>query len=86
MASLMETAKAWLSIGGRIMIFPDNSLDGALSAEHLFSLKLSDEEAERRMGIARAYNTAQAENPAGLATLVREYGEPTANAFIVWEA
>lgn len=86
MASLMETAEAWLSIGGRIMIYPDNSLDGALSAEHLFSLNLSDEEAERRMGIARAYNAAQDADPAGLATLVREYGEPTANAFIVWEA
>lgn len=86
MASLMQTAETWLSIGGRIMIYPDNSLDGALSAEHLFSLKLSDEEAERRMTIAQAYNAAQAEDPAGLATLVREYGEPTANAFIVWEA
>lgn len=84
-AALMETAKAWLSIGGRILIFPDGRVDGALSAEHLLSLKLAPAEAERRMTIAKAYNAAQDADADGLAALVRENGTATGNGFIVWE-
>ncbi|PXA96957.1 hypothetical protein DMC47_16135 [Nostoc sp. 3335mG] len=85
MATLMETAKGWLSIGGRILIFPDGRVDGALSAEHLLSLKLAPAEAERRMAIAKAYNAAQDADADGLAALVRENGTPTGNGFVVWE-
>lgn len=83
--SVIESAKAWLSIGGRIWIYPDNRLGSMISADRLFSLKLSDEEAERRMAISRAYNVTEAKHAATVATLVREYGEPTSNGFIVWE-
>ena len=85
MANLMDTAKEWLSIGGRILIFPDGRVDGALSAEHLLSLKLAPAEAERRMAIAKAYNAAQDADADGLAALVRENGTPTGNGFVVWE-
>lgn len=85
MATLMETAKAWLSIGGRVLIFPDGRVDGALSAEHLLSLKLAPAEAERRMAIAKAYNAAQEADADGLAALARENGTQTGNGFVVWE-
>lgn len=82
---IIESAKAWLSIGGRIWIDPDNRLGSMISADRLFSLKLSGEEAERRMAISRAYNVTEATHAATVATLVRQYGEPTSNGFLVWE-
>lgn len=85
MSSIIESAMAWLSIGGRIWIGPDNRLGSMISADRLFSLKLSDEEAERRMAISRAYNVTEDEHAATVATLVREYGQPTANCFILWQ-
>ncbi len=85
MASLAETAKAFLAIGGRVWIGPDNSLGAMLDADRIFSCGLSDAETERRQATGRAFLSAKAADPHTVAMLVREYGHPH-GPFIVWEA
>lgn len=85
MATLMETAKAFLAIGGRVWIDPDNSLGAMMDADSVYSVDLTDAESDRRRGIGRAFLSAKAADPHAVATLVREYGEPQ-GPFIVWEA
>ncbi len=85
MASITETAKAFLAIGGRVWIGPDNSLGAMLDVDSVYSLNLTDAESDRRQGIGRAFLSAKAEDPKEVATLVREYGQPE-GPFIVWEA
>ncbi|WP_294328315.1 hypothetical protein [uncultured Sphingomonas sp.] len=85
MASLAETAQAFLAIGGRVWIGPDNALGAMLDADSLFSCGLSDAETERRQATGRAFLSAKAADPHAVATLVREYGQPQ-GPFVVWEA
>ncbi len=85
MASIIETTQAFLAIGGRVWIGPDNVLGAMLDVESIYSLDLTDAESERRRGIGRAFLSAKAVDPHAVATLVREYGQPR-GPFIVWEA
>ena len=85
MASIIETTQAFLAIGGRVWIGPDNSLGAMMDAGSVYSLDLTDAESERRRGIGRAFLSAKAADPHAVATLVREFGEPQ-GPFIVWEA
>lgn len=85
MPSITETAQAFLAIGGRVWIGPDDSVGAMLDADRIFSCDLSDAETERRQMTGRAFLSAKAADPAAVATLVRERGQPQ-GAFIVWEA
>lgn len=85
MVSIIDTARAFLAIGGRVWIGPDNSLGAMLDAGRIFSCDLSDAETERRQATGRAFLSAKAADPHTVATLVREYGQPQ-GPFVVWEA
>lgn len=74
MASLIETVQAFVAIGGRVWIDPANRLGAIVDAEG---------DAQRET-TSRAFFTAKAADPAALATLVREYGQPQGR-FIVWQ-
>lgn len=85
MASITDTSRAFLAIGGRVWIGPDNALGAMLDVESVYSVSLSDAESEQRREIGRAFLSAKAAEPQTVATLVREYGQPQ-GPFIVWEA
>ncbi len=84
MTSLIETAQAFLAIGGRVWIDPANRLGSMLDTMAVYSPSIAPEEAERREGVSRAFFVAKAADPAALATLVREYGQPE-GPFVVWQ-
>ncbi len=74
MASLIQTAQAFVAIGGRVWIDPTNRLGAIVDAEGN----------AQHEATSRAFFTAKAADPAALATLVREYGQPEGR-FIIWQ-
>ncbi len=84
MASIIEAAQAFVAIGGRVWIDPANRLGAIADAESVYSLNLPPEEVEQREATSRAFFVAKAADPAALATLVREYGQPEGR-FIIWQ-
>lgn len=88
MTPYIETAQAFLAIGGRIMVDETAAghLTSGLDAKVLFSLDLSDDEAARRMAIVRAFDASSEENPAAFRVLVREHGHRKGDRWIVWES
>ncbi len=85
MASLRQAAQAFVAIGGRIYIGPDNVLGAGISYQHLGSLSVPDDERERRKATCRALYDMEEADTASLATLVREYGQPNGKGSIVWQ-
>ena len=84
MTSLVETARAFLAIGGRVWIDPYNHVGAILDADSIFSLDLDEHESERRQRVGRTFLSARAADPTGVATLVREYGQRHGR-FVVWQ-
>lgn len=85
MAGITETAQAFVAIGGRVWIGPDNTLGAMMDADSVYSVELTDTESDRRRAIGRAFLSAKSADPHAVATLVREYGQPQ-GPFVVWEA
>ena len=85
MTEAFETATAFLSIGGRLMLNTVGDLSTGLDAAVLFSLDLSDEEAERRMTIAKALDAEIDHDREPFTHLVNRHGRETDNGWVVWE-
>ncbi len=85
MASLIHAAQAFVAIGGRIYIGPDNVLGAGISYEHIGALSVPDDERESRKATCRALYDMEEADGAALATLVREYGQPNGKGSIIWQ-
>lgn len=85
MTEALETATAFLSIGGRLMLNTVGKLETGLDAFVLFSLDLSDEEAARRMAIAKALDAAIDADEPCFVDLTNAHGRPNGNGWVVWE-
>ncbi len=86
--SLHSTARAFLAIGGRIMLNPEGRLESAISMDRLFERTWPNPEPaeafEARRRVHRRYDRVERRHPAELRQIVQERGEPV-NGWLVWQ-
>lgn len=87
--SAARAARAFLAIGGRIMIAPDGKLVSMIDAKRLLARTHPNPEPsapfKARRRIASGYNLAEHRDPAGIASLVVANGQPV-NGWLVWQS
>jgi hypothetical protein len=83
-ADVEAAARRFLAIGGRVMIWPDGRLQGAISVAAIYSLNLTPEQTREREAVSRNFSRAEHGARATLADLTRTNGRPE-NGFIIWE-